>query len=111
MLITLREVQYAAVKWIDGPNLPCVWMDHQPVRLRGVEINPAVQDEAVEDEREAPSGDRVGLVKKAEMQVGPSEGPVFPSFAMGAPACTPSPIFTTHRRWRCGTSPHHTRTA
>ena len=68
-LIALRVILDAAVERIGGPNLPRIRPNHQSIPLQGVELDPTIQGDAVEDERQAPSGDRVGLVEKTEMRV------------------------------------------
>jgi hypothetical protein len=77
-MIALRVILDAAVERIGGPNLSRIRSNHQPIPLRGVEIDRAVQGEAIEDERQAPSGDRIGLVEKTEMQVGAFGGSSVP---------------------------------
>ena len=67
--IALRVILDAAVERIGGANLPRSRPNHQLITLRGVEIDRTIQGEAVEDERQAASGDRVGLVEKTEMQM------------------------------------------
>ena len=67
--IALREILYAAVERIGGPNLPRIRPNQQSIFRRRVEIDRTIQGEAIEDERQAPSGDKVGLFKKSEMQV------------------------------------------
>ena len=69
-LIALRVILDATVERIGGSNLSLIRPNHQSIPLRGVEIDRAVQGEAVEDERQAPAGDRIGLVEKTKMQVG-----------------------------------------
>src|SRR5262249_26337721 len=64
-IVALRVVLDAAVKRIREPNLPRIRQDYQSIPLRGVKINRADQGEAVEDKRQAASGDRVRLVNKA----------------------------------------------
>src|SRR5205823_1248328 len=68
-LIALWVILDAAVERIGGPDLPGLRRDHQVIRLRG-QIYGAHYGEAVEDERQAPSGKKVRLVGKTEMQVG-----------------------------------------
>jgi hypothetical protein len=67
--IALRVVLDAAVERIGGANLPRIRPNNQSIPLRVVEINRTIQGEAVEDERQAASGNRVGLVEKTEMQM------------------------------------------
>src|SRR5574337_2062472 len=66
----LREILDAAVERIGESNPPRIRPDHKSVFLRRVEIDGARQGEAVEDERQAASGDRVRFVEQAKMQVG-----------------------------------------
>jgi hypothetical protein len=61
-----------------GPNLSRIRPNHQSVPLSRFEIDRAVYGEAVEDERQAPTGDRIGLVAKTEMQVGAFGGSSVP---------------------------------
>ena len=66
-MAALRVVLDTAVERIREPNLPRIRLDHQSIPLRGVEIDRADHGEALEDEWQAPSGDSVRLVDKAQM--------------------------------------------
>src|SRR5262249_46179582 len=79
----LRVVLDTAIERIGGQNLPRIRQDHQAIRLRCSEIDGADRGEAVEDERQASTSEKIGLIGETEMQVGPSEGPVFPILPRG----------------------------
>ena len=68
-LITLREIEDAAVEGIPQPDLLRIWRNNQSIPVRGVQVDGAGQGETVEYERQASSGDRVRLVEKTEVQV------------------------------------------
>ena len=58
----LREILDAAVERVDGTNLLRIRGDRQRVSLRGLEVHGARQGVAVDDERQATSGEDVWAV-------------------------------------------------
>ena len=78
LLVELGEIFDAAVEGIGGPNLLRIWGDRQRVSLRGLDVHGARQGVTVDDERQAPSGDHVGAVEQAEVQVRTRGGPGVP---------------------------------
>ena len=66
----LREILDTAVQRVDGMNLLRIRSDRQRVSLRGFEVHSAGQGVAVDDERQATSGEDVWAVQETEVQMG-----------------------------------------
>jgi hypothetical protein len=66
----LGEIHEAAVERIGGPDLSRIRRHHHMIPLRGIEIDRGDHGEAIENERQGPSGGKVGFVGQAKMQVG-----------------------------------------
>src|SRR4030095_15860711 len=88
LLVEIGEILDAAVEGIGGPNLLRIRGGRQRVSLRGLDVHGARQGVAVDDERQAPSGEYVGAVQKTKVQVGTEDGPVLPILARVAPTFT-----------------------
>jgi hypothetical protein len=70
LLVELGEILDGAVERVDGTNLLRIRDDRQRVSLRGLEVHGAGQGLAVDDERQATSGEHVWAVQETEVQVG-----------------------------------------
>ena len=70
VLVELGEILDGAVERVDGTNLLRIRGDRQRVSLRGLEVHGAGQGVAVDDERQATSGEHVWAVQETEVQVG-----------------------------------------
>jgi hypothetical protein len=68
--LQLGELHDAAVERIAGPDLSRIRRYHHVIPLRGVEIDHANRGEAVEGERQGSSGEEVGFVGQAKMELG-----------------------------------------
>src|SRR5262249_21311826 len=57
--------------------------DRQRVSFRGLEVHGAGQGVAIDDERQAPSGEEVGSVQETEVQVGTKRRAGVPDLGQG----------------------------
>ena len=83
LLVELGEILDAAVEGIGGPNLLRIRGDPQRVSLRGLEVHGAGQGVAVDDERQATSGEDVWTVQETEVQVGTERRAGVPDLGQG----------------------------
>src|SRR4029077_3126465 len=83
LLVELGEILDGAVERIDGTNLLRIRGDRQRVSLRGLEVHGAGQGVAVDDERQATSGEDVWTVQETEVQVGTERRAGGPDFGQG----------------------------
>src|SRR6516164_8754619 len=98
-MVALRVVLDAAVERIREPNLPRIRQDHQSIPFEASKsIAPTTVKLSKTNGRLRPAIGS-GLSRRPKCKWGPSEGPVFPSFAMGVPAFTASPTFTVMLPW------------
>jgi hypothetical protein len=67
--MALRVISYAAVERIGGPHLPRMRQNHKVIALQNVKIDRPNSGEPVEDKRQAPPREKVGLVGNTEMKV------------------------------------------
>src|SRR5215471_6309664 len=83
MRVELGEILDAAVKRVHGTNLLRIRGDWERVSLRGRDVHSAGQGVAVDDERQAASGEDVWAVQETEVQVGTERRAGVPDFGQG----------------------------